>query len=80
MQEDGQLALLKHTITHGWPNTIRQVSSEIQLFQTFQEELIVEDGIVLKGTCIVIPSKKCQAILDLMDEGHLGLVKCKLRV
>ena len=22
MQEDDQLALLKHTITHGWPNTI----------------------------------------------------------
>ena len=22
VQEDDQLALLKHTITHGWPNTI----------------------------------------------------------
>ena len=32
MQEDDQLALLKHTITHGWPNTIREVPSEIQPF------------------------------------------------
>ena len=57
MQEDDQLALLKHTITHGWPNTIWEVPSEIQPFWTFQEELTVEEGIVLKDTCIVIPSK-----------------------
>ena len=39
----------------------------------------MEDGIVLKGTCIVIPHKKCQASLQLIHEGHLGLGKCKLR-
>ena len=39
----------------------------------------MEDGIVLKGTCIVIPHKKCQAILNLIHEGYLGLNKCKLR-
>ena len=79
MQEDGQLALLKQTITHGWPNTIREVPSEIQPFWTFQEERTVEGGIVLKGPCIFIPSKKCQAILHLIHEGYLGLAKCKLR-
>ena len=35
MQEDDQVAVLKHTITHGWPNTIREVPSEIQPFWTF---------------------------------------------
>ena len=49
MQEDDQLALLKHTITHGWPSTIREVPSKIQPYWTFREELTVEDGIVLKG-------------------------------
>ena len=39
----------------------------------------MEDGIVLKGTWIVIPHKKCQAILHLIHEGHLGLGKHKLR-
>ena len=55
------------------------VTSEIQPFWTFCEELTADDGIVLKGTCIVIPNKKCQAILHFIHEGHLGLVKCKLR-
>ena len=40
---------------------------------------MVEDGIVLKGTQIVISTKKHEAILKLIHEGHLGLNKCKLR-
>ena len=63
----------------GWPSTIREVPSEIQPYWTFREELTVKDGIVLKGTHIVIPHKKCQAMLNLIHEGHLGMNKCKLR-
>ena len=58
---------------------MKEVPSKIQPFWTFWEELKVEDGVVLKGTCIVIPSKKCQSILHLIHEGHLGLAKCKFR-
>ena len=79
VQEDDELALLKHTIMSGWPSTIREVPSEILPYLTFREELTVEDGIVLKGTHIVIPHKKHQATLNLIHEGHLGLNKCKMR-
>ena len=41
--------------------------------------LQLKDGTVLKGTHIFIPSKKCQAILYLIHEGHLDLAKYKLR-
>ena len=78
-QEDGEFALLNHTITHGWPSTIREVPSEIQPYWTFRDKLTIEDGIALKGTWIVVPHKKCDAILKLIDEGHLGLGKCRLR-
>ena len=79
MQEDDELALLKHTITHGWPSTIREVPSEIQPYWTFREGLTIEDGIVLKGTHMVVPHKKCKATLKLIHEGHLDLGKWKLR-
>ena len=69
-QEDDGLALLQHTIMHGWPNTIREVPSNIHPYWTFREELTVEDGIVLKGTHIVISHKKCQATLNLIHKGH----------
>ena len=45
----------------------------------FREELTVEDCIVLKDPHIVIHHKKCQAMLNLIHEGHLGLNKCTLR-
>ena len=79
MQADDELALLKHTIMQGGPKSIKQVSPELQPFWTFREELTVEDGLILKGTRIVIPNKQQIAILKLLQEGHLCLNKCKLR-
>ena len=49
-QEDDELILLKHMITNGWPNSIKEVPPEIQAYWTFQEELMIEDGLILKGT------------------------------
>ena len=79
-QEDDELVLLKHTITHGWPSNIKEVPSFIQSYWIFREELTIEDGIILKGTRMVIPAKKWEAVLKLIYEGHLGLNKCMLHV
>ena len=78
MQEDDELALLKHTITQGWPNNIKKVPNVLQPYWTFREELTVEDDLVLKGTRIVISNKKHEAVLKLTHKGHLGLYRCKL--
>ena len=76
---DDELAILKHTIMQGWPKTIKQVPPELQPYWTFREKLTIEDGLILKGTRIVILSKQSQAILKQIHKGHLGLNKCKLR-
>ena len=55
---DNTLAILKYTIQQGWPSSIKDLPSEIQPFWTFREELTIEDGLILRGTRIVIPSKK----------------------
>ena len=77
--EDDELVLLKHTFTQGWPSTINEVPNVLQPYWTFREEFMVEGGIVLKGTQIVILTKKFEAILKSIHEGHLGVNKCKLR-
>ena len=77
-QEDDEIALLKHTITKGWPSTIKEVPSVLQSYWTFREELMIKDGITLKGTRIVIPVKKHESDLKLIHEGHLGLNKWRL--
>ena len=43
-QTDDELAILKHTIMQGWTKSIKQV----------REELTIEDGLILKGTRIII--------------------------
>ena len=78
-QADDTLAILKYTIQKGWPSTIKEFPSKIQPYWTFREELTIEDGLILKGTRIVVPSTKQAEILKLIHEGHLGLTKCKLR-
>ena len=76
-QEDDELALLTHTITQGWPLIIKEVPNILQSCWTFREELTVEDSLILKGTRIVIPNKKLEAVLKIIHEGHLGLNKYK---
>ena len=58
---------------------IQQVHSVLQPYWIFREELTVEDGLILKGTRIVVPNKQWEAMLKQIHEGHLGLNKCKLQ-
>ena len=78
-QADDELALLKHTIMSGWPSTIKETPPVLQPYWMFCKELTIEDGLILKGTRIVIPSKNQEAILNQIHDSHLGLKKCKLQ-
>ena len=72
-QTNNELALLKHTIMTGWPANIREIPQVLHPYWTFCEELII-----LKGTRIIIPTRKHEAILRQIHNSHLGLTKCKL--
>lgn len=48
-------------------------------FQHFKDELSVLDGVLLKGTRIVVPISMKKQMLKLVHEGHLGIEKCKRR-
>ena len=41
---------------------------------------MIEDGLILKGLCIVIPDKMREDNLKQIHKGHLGLNKCQMRV
>ena len=78
-QADNSLTILKHIIQHRWPKTVKEVPQGIQKYWTFQEELTIEDGLILKGMRIVIPEKLREGILRQIHEGHLGFNKCQMR-
>ena len=72
---DDDLAILKHIIQHRWSKTIK----EVQKYWTFREKLTIEDGLILKGTRIIIPEKMREDILKQIHEGHLGFNKCQMQ-
>ena len=75
-QDDDTMALLKHTITLGWPHTVQELPKDLQAYWTFREEMTVEDGLILKATRIVIPPSMRESTLHQLHEGHLGFTKC----
>ena len=62
-----------------WPANIREIPQVLHPYWTFHEELTIEDGLVLKGTQIIIAIKKHEVILRQIHDSHLGFTKCKLR-
>ena len=75
-QDDDTMALLKYTITFGWPNTVQELPKELQAYWTFREEMTVKDGLILKATRIMIPPTLRESTLQQLHEGHLGFTKC----
>ena len=48
-------------------------------FWNFRDELCVEDGLVLKGQCIILPKSIHAAGLEQIHYAHQCAEKCKLR-
>ena len=42
-------------------------------------EISVENGLLMRGCCIVIPSELQQEMLNKIHDGHLGITKCRTR-
>ena len=73
---DEELALLKHIVQTGWPQDIHDLPKEIQPYWTFHEEITIEDGLLLKGTHIIVPHTLHPEMIQLLHTGHLRLEKC----
>ena len=78
-KDDRVLRTLSETIVTGWPKTIKELPTSIRSYWAFRDELSVEDGILLKGTRVIIPESMQSFILDRLHYGHLGIEKTRLR-
>ena len=73
---DEELALLEHIVQTGWTQEICDLPKEIQPYWTFHEEMTIEDGLLLKGTSIIIPQTLHKEMIQLLHTGHLRFEKC----
>ena len=79
MVKDPMMQALKHQIIKGWPHIRSECGKNLQEFWNYRDELSVLDGLVLKGSHIVIPESCRDEILDQLHEGHFGIDRTKLR-
>ena len=77
--QDPELCALRDVILQGWPDERRDVSQTLRKYWPFRDELSIEDGILLKGSRLIIPGKLRAEYLTKIHEAHQGIVKCQLR-
>ena len=58
----------------GWPD---KVEDTLKVFFIKRSELSTEQGCVLWGTRVIVPSKMRKAVLEEIHSGHQGIVKTK---
>ena len=69
-----------HTIIQvGWPATKHQVPHSIRQYWNTPDELPALDGVIYRGTRIIVPPSMRPAMLELIHGTNAGIVKCKQR-
>ena len=76
---DDTMYHLKKVILHGWPGRRCEAHPAIRPFWSVRDSLVIDDGLVIKGTAVVIPDRPQQWYLERLHEGHQGRVKMELR-
>ncbi|KAK9528348.1 hypothetical protein VZT92_012518 [Zoarces viviparus] len=71
---DSELSQVYKYVMEGWPI---QVEENLKVFFSKINELSTEQGCVLWGTRVIVPSKMRRAVLKEIHSGHQGIVKTK---
>ena len=78
-EKDPSLRLLAKTVHDGWPKIIKDCTHSIQSYWYFRDEITCEDGILYKGTRLIIPKSERPSTLKVLHMGHYTIDKMSLR-
>ena len=77
-EETGLDETLKCLKDHLINNTLNSMKSKLlEPFKKIKEELSIANGVILRGSRIIIPKSLQEKIVKIAHEGHLGIVKTK---
>ena len=74
-KKDNTLNILKSYVENGWPEK-KQISDQVKQYFSFQEELSIHEGLILKGNRTVVPSVMRTELKSSLHYGHFGIEKC----
>lgn len=70
---------LKTLTEKGWPSHRRSVPEHLLPFWAERNNINMAEGLLLKGTRILIPGCMQQEMMERLHEGHQGVTKCVAR-
>ena len=74
---DAEYQLLLQAVLTGFPSHVSRLPPALRPYWTVRHDLSADDGLVLKGTRIVIPSKARHDTLVALDSWHQGMERTK---
>lgn len=77
--EDPLLKKVRNFCEKGWPRKSSKLEQGLKDYWSFQDELSIQEGILMRNCRVVIPQKLRHEILGRIHEGHMGVVKCRAR-
>lgn len=69
---------LKELLVSGWPNK-NKLGNDLLPYYQYRFEISFSEGLLLRGNRIIIPSSLQLQCLELLHQGHQGIVKCRAR-
>ena len=79
-RQDSTLSRLMDIIFNGFPAYMRDLHNDVRPFWSFRDELCVEDGVILKGSRVIVPEQLQQQYLTEVHTGHQGITRSQQRV
>ena len=77
--KDKELQSLKHYISTGWPAKRSQIPVFLHPYWNYRDELMIESGILMKNSKVLIPETLKQKYLIQIHQGHQGIEACRSR-
>ena len=77
--QDEVLSEVVELTVKGWPNSKENCPLKCREYWSVHDELCVADGVLFRGSRVVIPSRLRKDMLNRIHETHAGIIKCKRR-
>ena len=70
---DPEMQALKKLIIGGWPKSCKAVPPAARDYFPVRDELLIDDGVIVKGISLVIPKPLRKDYIDRVHRGHPGI-------
>ena len=75
-KKDNDLSTLRESIIDCWPDSMKQMPTQLRQYWSYRDELLVENDMLLKDKRLVIPRSMQQDLVSMLDTRELKSVNC----